>query len=547
MPGDHVHTADEPDADPAHTGSDVHKLESQRREKRKKVEDLGLRAYGGRLDDIVSLATARASFDEAADEAFKADSSTDNRPVVRVAGRVMLHRDTGKLIFMNLRDQSGDLQIAVSKRDCEETGFALAKLTDLSDLVVAEGPLVRTRTGEITIWASRVWPGSKSLVPPPEKWAGLQDVELRYRQRYVDMWANPETAQTFRLRSKLLASMRRHLDSKGFLEVETPMLQTLAGGAAARPFRTHMNALSIDLFLRIAPELYLKRLLVGGMSAVYEINRNFRNEGLDKQHNPEFSSLEVYWAYADYISMLELTEGLIRDLAGVAAVECGDEGNLVRPFGDLQIDYAAPFERVRYADLFESSLGFPMTDIDRVWEEAEKRGITARYLRHLQTEGRGKGLTSPRGHVDDWIVINELFEEVAEPSIDPSRPTFVLDYPSALSPLTRPHKDNPDLAERWDLFIAGMEIGPAYTELNDPDIQEAKFRAQLAGIDDEESTFRTFDADFVHALKVGMPPAGGLGLGFDRLVMLLTNQRSIRDVILFPLMRPLADEPRPHA
>ncbi|MCA9298227.1 MAG: lysine--tRNA ligase, partial [Phycisphaerales bacterium] len=356
--------------------------------------------------------------------------------------------------------------------------------------------------------------GTKAMAPPPEKHAGLQDTELRYRRRYVDLWSNPETMSVFQARSRLVSACRRFMDDDGFVEVETPMLQALAGGAAARPFETHLRALDIPLYLRIAPELYLKRLLVGGMSRVYELNRNFRNEGVDRSHNPEFTVLEVYEAFGDYTTMLHRTEALVRHLAA----EVGGGGAL--PFGELTIDYASPFRQVTYGALFEDALGYPMTDVARARADAKER--------RLKHEG-----------LADILVVNELFEAVAEPMIDPERPTFVLDYPAALSPLTKAKPDDPAIAERWDLFIGGMEIGPAYTELNDPDVQLERFQQQLQGLDDEESTFRTMDMDFIEALKVGMPPAGGLGLGIDRLVMLMSNQRSIRDVLLFPFMRPL--------
>lgn len=525
----------EPHAPPEGGEQNLHKLEQQRRANRSAAAALGFFPYGRATPGLLSAEAARAKYDSAADAEQKGKGKepgfVDRRPVVAVGGRVVLCRDGGKLVWMNLRDATGDIQVAVSQRDCAGKGFDLAKVTDLGDVVVARGPLVKTKTGETTIWASSLEPAAKSLVPPPEKHAGLQDVELRYRQRDVDLWANPEAMRTFRLRSKLVSRIRRFLDERGFQEVETPMLQTLAGGAAARPFVTHMNALDIDLFLRIAPELYLKRLLVGGMPRVYEVNRNFRNEGLDKSHNPEFTSLEVYEAFGDYRTMMELTESLVRELARLVVMEGQDAGRepapadelpeqIVLPFGDLRIDYGAPFRRVPFAELFESALGFQMTDTARARAEAKRRGF------------KHEGLA-------DVLIINELFEEVAEPTLDPARPTFVMDYPAAISPLTRPKADNPEIAERWDLFIGGMEIGPAYTELNDPDIQEAKFREQLAGVDEEEQTFRTFDADFVRALKVGMPPAGGMGMGIDRLTMLLTNQRTIRDVVLFPMMRPV--------
>jgi lysyl-tRNA synthetase class 2 len=395
---------------------------------------------------------------------------------------------------------------------------------------------MKTKTGEITIWASDLKPAAKSLVPPPEKHAGLTDVELRYRQRYVDLWANPETLNVFRLRSKIVAEMRRFLDGQGFIEVETPMLQVLAGGAAARPFVTHMNALSINLFMRIAPELYLKRLMVGGMTRVYEINRNFRNEGLDKQHNPEFTMLELYEAYGDCGTVCDRTEELVRHLARFVAGEKSETarqrdseagGELKLPFGDVMIDYGAPFDRITYAALFEKALGFPATDMARAREEVRTRHL-------MSAEAAGK--------LDDVLIINELFESVAEKSLEAGKPTFITEYPAALSPLTRPKPGNPAVSERADLFIGHMELAPHYTELNDPDVQEAKFKEQLKGVDAEknaeENTFRTMDNDFLRALKVGMPPAGGMGLGIDRLVMVLTDQRTIRDVVLFPLMRP---------
>ncbi|GAB4385632.1 MAG: lysine--tRNA ligase [Phycisphaerales bacterium] len=531
------------------TGEAVHGLEAQRRANRQAVAELGLDPYGARTDGLMDLASAAARYDAAADQEYQQRESErreyfqhhpdgadapppiDRRPRVKVAGRVMLHRDNGKLVWMNLRDHSSEsLQVAVSKRDCSASGFEVAKLTDLGDLVVVSGPLMKTRAGEVTVWADAVEPAGKCLMPPPEKHAGLQDRELRYRQRYVDMWSNYQTTRVFQLRSLVVSEIRRFLVDRGYLEVETPMLQTQAGGAAARPFITHMNALGIDLYMRIAPELYLKRLLVGGLPRIFEINRNFRNEGLDKQHNPEFTMLELYQAYGNYHTVMELTEELVRHAAKVAAAARADEVRVdpeapSLPFGSLQIDYGRPFDRVTYAELFERALGFAPADTARVRAEAEARGISTR-----NEQGQ---------EIDAVFVANELFEEFAEKTLDPSRPTWIMDYPASLSPLTRPSKADPAVAERADLFIAGMEIGPHYTELNDPDVQAAKFREQLAGIDEEESTFRTFDEDFICALKVGMPPAGGMGLGVDRLMMLLADQPTIRDVILFPLMRPL--------
>lgn len=504
--------------------NDLHPLIQQRIANREALRQAGQDPYGSGEQGLMSLAAAHGRYDEAADEDQKANGKSegfvDKRPVVTVAGRVMLSRDNGKLIWLNLRDDSGDLQVAVSKRECDEAGFAAAKLLDNADIVIATGPLTKTRTGEMTVWASGLRLASKSLVPPPEKWAGLQDVEARYRKRYVDLWANPDAMKVFLLRSKILAGIRRLMDARGFIEVETPMLQAQAGGAAARPFVTHMNALDMDLSMRIAPELYLKRLLVGGMRKVYEINRNFRNEGVDKQHNPEFTAIEAYEAFGNYHSVMELSEAIVRHAASIVS---GSDQNLALPYGELTIDYAKPFARVTYAELFEKALGFAVSDVSKAREAARRH--------HIKTEAEDG---SP---LDDVWVVNELFEEVAERAIDPSVPTWVMDYPASLSPLTRPKADDPTIAERADLFIAGMEVGPHYTELNDPDIQLERFREQLSGIDDEESTFRTLDEDFVEALRVGMPPAGGMGLGIDRLVMLVTNSQTIRDVILFPQLR----------
>ncbi|MDQ7013857.1 MAG: lysine--tRNA ligase [Planctomycetota bacterium] len=536
----------EPPAEPP-----LHEQEAARLANLNKARAIGgVNPYGTRTEGLVTLAEAKGRYDEEADAEHqataKSESPVDDRPRAKVAGRVMLKRTGGKLIWMNLRDASGeDLQIAVSKRDCTGDGFPLAQATDLGDIVVAHGPLMKTRTGEVTIWVDAFEPGAKSLTPPPTKHAGLQDVELRYRQRYVDLWANPETMRVFQLRSAIVSNIRRLMDARGYQEVETPMLQAQAGGAAARPFKTHLNALDVDVSLRIAPELYLKRLLVGGMPKVYEVNRNFRNEGVDKQHNPEFTMIEAYEAFGDMGTMMELTEHLCRESArlvvawsrGVDILSVSDV-DLVLPFGELMIDFGSPFARVGYGELFERSLGFAMSDLDKVWAKADELGIVGKYAGHLAAEGREIGAGGLRGKVDDAIIVNEVFEEVAEASLDPSRPTYITDYPSAISPLTRPKPEDLTLADRADLFLGGMELAPHYTELNDPEVQAEKFRAQLAGVDAEEMTFRTFDKDFIRALKVGMPPAGGMGLGIDRLVMLLTNQRSIRDVLLFPFMRP---------
>ena len=516
-----------------------------RRAKLKRFRDeLGYEPYGQREDGLLALSDARARFSEDAHAAFDAASkeakasggtAADTRAVVRIAGRVVQHRDMGKLVFLFLRDATGDLQVSVSKASVPAAAFELAKHADYGDILVAEGPIGRTNKGEVCVWATGVSLGTKSLAAPPEKWHGLSDPELRYRRRYVDMYANPETAKVFAMRARIVSRIRRFMDARGFLEVETPVLQPNAGGAAARPFTTHHNALDMPLFMRIAPELYLKRCLVGGMRKVYEINRNFRNEGIDRSHNPEFTAMEVYEAFGDYGTMMELTESLIHELAvsmvdeRAAAGLRVDPNGPVLPWGDLSIDYAKPFVRVKFEDLFRRGAGCEMRDFAAVRAKARELGL------HHEAK------------LDDWLVVNEVFEECAEPLIDPCRPTFVTDYPSAVSPLTRPSRKDPALCERWDIFIGGMEVGPAYTELNDPDIQLAKFTEQLKGADDEESTFRTLDEDFVESLRVGMPPAGGLGIGIDRLVMLLTDSASIRDVILFPLLKSMAAGEAPAA
>jgi lysyl-tRNA synthetase class 2 len=516
-------------------GEDATALVAARREKLRHLRERGIDPFGRALPSRETLAAARARFDEslqirseqeaAAAKEAGAAAPPDPRPRACVAGRVMQHRDLGQLVFLSLRDESGDLQISISKAMVDEALFELAKRLDYGDLVAAEGPVGRTRRGEICIWADRLELAAKSLAPPPEKWHGLVDVELRSRRRYVDLHANPESLRTFVARSRIVSRIRRFMESRGYLEVETPMLHPIAGGAAAKPFTTHHNALDMPLFMRIAPELYLKRLLVGGMPKVFEINRNFRNEGIDRSHNPEFTAMEAYEAFGDYHSMMELVESLVHHLASETARDLGHpEGEPPRlPFGDLSIEYARPFARVSYGDLFERALGFPMEAFGQVRERARSLGI-------------------PESGMDDWLVVNAVFERVAEPTIDPAKPTFVLDWPAAISPLTRPRRDRPELAERWDLFIGGMEIGPAYTELNDPDLQQAKFEEQLRGADEEAAVFRTLDEDFIEALRVGMPPAGGMGLGIDRIAMLLTDRATIRDVILFPLLRPMAAE-----
>lgn len=422
------------------------------------------------------------------------------------AGRIVLLRDIGKLIFITLRDSSGTIQLGLSKKILPDS-WDFVKLLELGDIVGAKGQLGRTRTGEITIWAEEVTILSKSILPPPEKFHGLSDVDLRYRQRYVDLWANPEVMERFIKRSTFITYIRNLLTEKGFNEVETPMMQSIAGGAAAKPFITHHNSLDMELYLRIAPELFLKRLLVGGMEKVFEINRNFRNEGLSTRHNPEFTMIELYQAYADYNTMMDITEEIVCGL-----VENYCEGPVLE-FGEIKVDYTRPWKRAKYADLLKEHADCDIDDIAAVREKAEHLNINHQKM-------------------DDAVVINEVFEATVEDHL--VNPTFVIDYPAAICPLTKKSKQDPNYAERFELFVAKMELANAYTELNDPKVQEENFKNQLKG---EEDTMATMDNDFVNALKYGMPPAGGLGIGIDRLVMLLTGATSIRDVILFPLLK----------
>ncbi len=475
------------------------KLEQQRAEKLAQIKQMGIDPYGQRFDDSESAAAIKDRFED------------DNQEqTAKTAGRIVLLRDIGKLIFITLRDSSGTIQIGLSKKLLPEQ-WDFVKLLELGDIIGAAGGLGKTRTGEITIWVEQVTLLSKSLMQPPEKFHGLSDIDMRYRQRYVDLWANAEVMEAFKKRVEIVASIRRFLQEKGFLEVETPMMQSIAGGAAAKPFITHHNSLDIDLFLRVAPELFLKRLLVGGMEKVFEINRNFRNEGLSPRHNPEFTMMELYQAYADYNVMMDLTEELICLLVSKSSPTTSIM------FGDMDVDYSRPWRRARYADLLKEYSGCDIEDITALRKKAQELEINEKPM-------------------DDSIVINEVFEATVEEKL--INPTFVIDYPAKLCPLTKRSKQNPDYAERFELFIGAMEIANAYTELNDPQVQYENFKSQLKGADADEETFRSVDDDFITALKYGMPPAGGLGIGIDRLVMLLTAQTSIRDVILFPLLRP---------
>lgn len=478
-------------------------LEAVRRGKLDRIAALGFDPWGRRFDAHQAVETVRQL------EA-PPSGSEQKGPRVRVAGRIVLRRGQGKVQFLQLRDWTGQIQVMIGKNQVGETNWRLAQELDLGDLLGVEGSLGHTKTGELTVFAESLEFLGKSLLPPPEKWHGLTDVEQRSRQRYVDLFSNPDSMRTFLGRSRILSAFRRVLAERGFVEVEGPTMQAIAGGAAARPFITHHNALDIQLYLRIALELHLKRLLVGGMERVFELGRVFRNEGISRKHNPEFTMLEAYQAYGDYHSMMDLTEALI-----LGAIDALD-GQRVRPWGESQVDFSPPWPRKTYAELFQEHVGVSMTDAEGVARKAQESGI--------ETAGR-----------DHDVVVGDLFEAKVEDAL--VGPVFVTDYPAALCPLTKRKASDPSVAERFELFVHGMELANAYTELNDPVLQEELFRRQLAGQKAEDS-MATMDDDFVRALKHAMPPAGGLGVGIDRLCMLLLDRSNIRDVILFPLLRP---------
>jgi lysyl-tRNA synthetase, class II len=480
-------------------------LEEVRFEKLQKIAALGHDPWGARFDGHQAIEAVRGlSVPEGA------GGGEIQGPAVRVAGRIMLRRGQGKVNFLQLRDWTGAIQIFLGKNQVGDAHWALAGELDLGDMLGVDGHLGFTKTGELTVFASGLTFLGKSLLPPPEKWHGLTDVEQRSRQRYVDLFSNPESMATFLGRSKIVAAFRKVLAERSFVEVETPSMQAIAGGAAAKPFVTHHNALDLQLYLRIAPELFLKRLLVGGMERVFEIGRVYRNEGISPKHNPEFTMLEAYQAFGDYHSMMDLTEALV-----CGAIEALD-GRYQRPWADLTIDFTPPWPRRTYADLFREHTGVDPADAAAVQARAAEIG--------LATKGK-----------DPDVIVSEVFEHLVEDALD--GPVFVTDYPAAICPLTKRKAGDPRVAERFELFVRGMELANAYTELNDPILQDKLFHNQLAGQKEEDSMAKV-DDDFVRALKHAMPPAGGLGIGMDRLCMLLMNQASIRDVILFPLMRP---------
>jgi lysyl-tRNA synthetase class 2 len=491
--------------------------EAARREKLRKIQELGLDPWGARFDGVVPIKDIRAREGEITVEpasAGEAREPAQHGPKVRAAGRIVLSRKKGKLVFLDIRDWTGQIQLFVGRGQVGEANWTLVECLDLGDLVGVDGELKRTKTGELTIFAEKLHFLTKCLEPPPEKHHGLVDVELRQRMRYLDLAYTEGVLARFVNRTKIVASIRATMAAEGYVEVEGPTLHAIAGGAAARPFKTHHNALDMDLFMRIALELHLKRLLVGGMERVYELGRVYRNEGISPRHNPEFTMLEAYQAYGDYYSMMDLTQRII-----VEAIAATGQGFEV-PWDGRTIDFTPPFERHTYDELFTQYTAVPADNPDAIRKFADQIG-----------------LDTANKHPD--VIKSEVFEARVEEQL--SGPLFVLDYPASICPLTKRKANNPAVAERFELYIEGMEIANAYTELNDPDLQEQLFRTQLAGLAEEESMAK-MDHDFLRALRHGMPPAGGLGIGIDRLVMLLTNSQTIRDVILFPLLR--AEEPK---
>ncbi|MGQ9630717.1 MAG: lysine--tRNA ligase [bacterium] len=488
---------------------ELNEIMAERRRKLQELYDQNIDPFG---DKVERTHTAEGILNE-----YHSLNAGEELPDtdVSVAGRIISIRRMGKASFSHLRDGTGQIQYYIRQDAVGDEKYALFRKLDIGDWIWVRGHIFRTRTGELSVFARDLKLLTKSLRPLPEKWHGLTDIELRYRQRYVDLIANPEVQEIFRTRARIISCIRRFLDDRGFLEVETPVLQTIYGGATARPFVTHHNALDMKLYLRISNELYLKRLIVGGYEKVYEFSRDFRNEGIDRIHNPEFTMLELYQAHADYKDMMEIVEQMFVELAEEV------KGGLMLEYQGNRIDITPPWKRLPMMEAIRQYAG-----VDIEGKDAEELRAVCRSLRIDVDDGMGKGK-----------LIDEIFKERVEPNL--IQPTFIVDYPVETTPLARRSRKNPDLVERFEPFICGWEMGNAFTELNDPIDQRRRFEEQmrLRALGDEDT--HLLDEDFIRALEYGMPPTGGLGLGIDRIVMLFTNSPSIRDVILFPLMRPV--------
>ena len=501
---------------------------ASRLEKARALRDLGINPYPNRFARTHTFAEVLAAHGGKTLQELEVEA-----PVVRVAGRVLLKRPMGKASFATLGDGETRLQVYVRKDAVGEAAYRVFDLVDLGDFIGVLGKVMRTRAGELSVQASEISFLAKALLPPPEKWHGLSDVEARYRQRYVDLMANPDVRKVFVARSAMVGEIRRFMDARGYVEVETPMMQPIAGGAVARPFVTHHNALDLDLFLRIAPELYLKRLVVGGFERVYEINRNFRNEGISSMHNPEFTMLEFYTAYFDCNDVIEITQEL---LAAAARRVLADKPATYR---GRPVSFRVPFARLTMKDAIAGAaaregLSLPRADLDDAATlEAFTRTDELRSRRNHKGQSLGGGRYDGLSHGKR---VAQLFEDLAEGAL--FDPTFITDYPTEISPLSKARPDDPTTTERFELFAGGMEVANGFSELNDPLEQRARFQEQRGARDQGDDEAHRMDDDYIRALGHGLPPTGGCGVGIDRLAMLLTDSPSIRDVILFPLLRP---------
>jgi lysyl-tRNA synthetase class 2 len=486
----------------------INELKKVRLEKLAELKEMGIEPFGRRFERDSMAQNIKETFSEWEGK------------TIAIAGRIMSKRRHGKAGFANLADLSGSIQLYFRQDDLGPEKYELYKKLDIGDILGIQGEVFRTQKGEISIHVRDLYYLSKSLTPLPEKWHGLKDVELRYRQRYVDLIVNPEVKEVFVKRSRIIKEMRNYLDDRGFLEVETPMMQPIPGGATARPFITHHNALDMELYLRIAPELYLKRLIVGGLEKVYEINRNFRNEGISTRHNPEFTMLEIYQAYGDYEVMMQLCEDLI------SAVMFKVNGSMQIDFEGQQLDFTPPWRRVTMLDAIKEATGL---DFSLIKGDEDARQA-ARQLGLEVKEGASRG-----------ELINEIFEQFVEDKL--IQPTFVYGHPVEVSPLAKRNLETPEFTDRFELFIMEREIANAFSELNDPIDQKERFIKQVEKRAGGDAEAHMMDEDYINALEYGMPPAGGMGIGIDRLVMLMTDSPSIRDVILFPTLRPRINEP----
>ena len=491
-------------------------LLAQRRHNFEELNRLGIDPYPVTFNRTHSISELVDNFGSRSAEELDSEKTQTT-----TAGRILAIRSFGKANFLVLSDGRSKIQVYIRKDSLPERDFSIFKLLDFGDFVGVSGHLFRTKTNELTIWASSLEFLAKCFITLPEKWHGLHDVETRYRQRYLDLIVNPDSRRVFEVRSQVLAAIRTFLNARGYLEVETPMMQPIAGGALARPFVTHHNALDMQLFLRIAPELYLKRLTVGGIERVYEINRNFRNEGISTQHNPEFTMLEFYEAYSDYQKLMVMTEEMF------STVACAAIGTDQIQFGDHQMSLAPPYRRVSLREgAAEAASERLNTKVDSTM--LRDRAVAADIARQL-----GLGVEAGWGA---GKITTDIFERLYEDRL--IQPTFVYDFPTEVSPLSKQKPGDPDTVERFELYIGGFEVANAFSELNDPAEQRRRFESQIASRAAGDLEAHVMDEDYIRALEYGLPPAGGEGVGIDRLVMLLTNSLSIRDVILFPLMRP---------